>query len=186
MICLTVCWRYIWISRIYKNILSNILDICKVCFTFGKSRFTIMKSRFLFPYWCKYLGVALFLIHLPVMLLKRHFGLDFPNAGESAGFFNSQYLFFVVTTLTMLSGLVMIAFSKEKVEDEQITQLRMDTLQISIYLNYILLITALIFTGRDGFWDIIRLNMWVPLMFFIVLFRWKMYRNSRFSQNDTI
>jgi hypothetical protein len=144
----------------------------------------IMKTRFLFPYWCKFLGIGLFLVHLPVMLLKKQLGFDGAPAGDSI--FNSNHLFFMVTTLTMLSGLVLIAFSKERIEDEQITQLRMDTLQLSIYLNYIVLIISLAFTNRNDFWDVMRVNMWAPLMFFILLFRWKLYRNNRFIKDDAI
>jgi hypothetical protein len=143
-----------------------------------------MKTRFLFPYWCKYLGIALFLVHLPVMLLKKQLG--FNEASEDIGFFNANHVFFIVTTLTMLTGLVLIAFSKEKIEDEQITQLRMDSLQLAIYLNYIILIVSLVFASRNDFWDIIHLNVWVPLAFFIILFRWKMYRNSRLTGEDAI
>jgi hypothetical protein len=143
-----------------------------------------MKTRFLFPYWCKYLGIVLFLVHLPVMLLKKQLG--FNEVSEDIGFFNANHVFFIVTTLTMLTGLVLIAFSKEKIEDEQITQLRMDSLQLAIYLNYIILIVSLVFASRNDFWDIIHLNVWVPLAFFIILFRWKMYRNSRLTGEDAI
>ncbi|MGF7078550.1 hypothetical protein [Mucilaginibacter sp. UYCu711] len=144
-----------------------------------------MKTRFLFPYWCKYLGVVLFLIHLPIMILKK-MGFGFQSVPEDYSLVGLNHLFFVVTTLTMLSGLVLIAFSKEKIEDEQITQLRMDTLQLSIYLNYGVLIISLLLTGRNDFWDVIRINMWAPLMFFIILFRWKMYRNNRMIKEDAI
>lgn len=144
-----------------------------------------MKTRFLFPYWCKFLGIALFLVHLPVVLLKKQLGFDF-NTTSSESFFGSHHVFFMVTTLTMLSGLVLVAFSKERIEDEQITQLRMDTLQLAIYLNYIVLIVSLTFINRDDFWDVMRVNMWAPLLFFILLFRWKLYRNSRFTNEDAI
>lgn len=145
-----------------------------------------MKTRFLFPYWCKFLGIGLFLVHIPVMAFKKQLGFSGQHAVDSNLFYNSNHWFFIITTLTMLSGLVLIAFSKEKIEDEQITQLRMDSLQIAIYLNYIILIVSLLFTDKNDFWDIIHLNMWVPLAFFILLFRWKMYRNSRLIKDDTL
>jgi len=145
-----------------------------------------MKTRFLFPYWCKYLGIACFVAHVPVLLFKKQLGFDFNSVSENQDVFSSHHLFFVSTTLLMLTGLVLFAFSKEKIEDEQISQLRLDSLQWAIYLNYILLIISLAFTGGNDFKDIIHLNVWVPLLFFIILFRWKMFRNSRYTKEDSI
>jgi hypothetical protein len=91
-----------------------------------------MKTRFLFPYWCKYLGVACFVAHIPVVLFQKQLGFDFSGAPESTGIFSSHHVFYVFTTLLMLTGLVLFAFSKEKIEDEQIAQLRMDSLQWAV------------------------------------------------------
>lgn len=146
-----------------------------------------MKTRFLFPYWCKYLGVACFIAHIPVVLFQKQLGFDFNGPHEDAGLLSSYHLFYVFTTLLMLKGLILFAFSKEKIEDEQIAQLRMDSLQWAVYLSYILLLFSLALTSsRADTKDIIRLNVWVPLVIFIVLFRWKMFRNSRFTNEDAI
>jgi len=79
----------------------------------------------------------------------------------------------------MLVGLFLIAFSKEKIEDEQIAQLRLDSLRWAIYLNYLILLLSLVFTNGIDFIDILRLNLWVPLLFFIIRFRWVLYRLNR-------
>ncbi|GAB2988299.1 hypothetical protein GCM10027049_31100 [Mucilaginibacter puniceus] len=98
----------------------------------------------------------------------------------------SNHVFFVVTTLFMITGLVLFAFSKERIEDEQIAQLRMDSLQWAVYLSYILLILELAFHGKAGLKDITYMHVWVPLMVFITIFRWKMFRNSQYSKEDSI
>jgi hypothetical protein len=143
-----------------------------------------MKTRFLFPYWCKYLGVALFLVHLPVALFREQFG--FVNMSPTdPGLFSPFHLFYLLTTIFMLTGLVLFAFAKEKIEDEQIAQLRMDSLQWAVYLSYIVLIVWLALTPSwQSMKDIIHMHTWVPLLIFIVLFRWKMFRNSRYSKDD--
>ena len=144
-----------------------------------------MKTRFLFPYWCKYLGVILFIAHIPVVLFRQQLGF---GGGESEGtaLFTSQHVFFMITTLLMLTGLVLFAFSKEKIEDEQISQLRLDSLQWAVYLSYIMLIIGLAFSNHQDAKDLMHLNVWVPLVIFIVLFRWKMFRNSRYTKEDAI
>jgi len=132
-----------------------------------------MKSRFLFPFWFRYLGLALFLVHVPFVFFKK------PFEGHSAdnGLFNSHHLFFMATTLLMAIGLFFIAFSKEKKEDEQISQLRLDSLQWAIYLNYLVLVIGLILTTDTE--HILFLNLMVPLFFFIVRFRWVLFRLNR-------
>ena len=149
-----------------------------------------MKTKYLFPYWCKYLGAICFVAHVPVMLFvklkKETLASNFSGAAEDYGIFSNHHLFFVITTLLMLTGLVLFAFSKEKIEDEQISQLRLDSLQLTIYISYILLIISLALTTGNDFRDIMHLFIWLPLAFFIILFRWKMFRNSRYTKEDAI
>jgi hypothetical protein len=136
-----------------------------------------MKSRFLFPYWFRYLGYALFLVHVPITLLRKYFGFDGPASITGTGLFNSHHLFFMATTLLMSVGLFLAAFAKEKIEDEQISQLRLDSLQWAIYLNYLLLVIALVLTTDT--YHILFLNLMVPLAFFIIRFRWVIFKLNR-------
>ncbi|PWK73711.1 hypothetical protein LX99_04096 [Mucilaginibacter oryzae] len=141
-----------------------------------------MKSRFLFPHWFRYLGLALFLIHVPVMLFKKELGFNTPDEPASDDLFNSHHLFFLLTTLLMSIGLFFIAFAKERIEDEQIFQLRQDSLQWAIYVNYILLVVSLILSKDTE--HILFLNLLVPLVFFIVRFRWKIFQNNRLIHKE--
>jgi hypothetical protein len=136
-----------------------------------------MKSKFLFPYWFRYLGYALFLVHVPIALFWKYFGFDNPRDITDTSLFNSHHLFFMATTLLMSVGLFLAAFAKEKIEDEQISQLRLDSLQWAIYLNYFLLVIALVLTTDTH--HILFLNLMVPLVFFIIRFRWVIFKLNR-------
>lgn len=144
----------------------------------------IMKTRFLFPYWCRYLGLACIVFHIPILLFGKMFDFDFHNMARGPGLFNPHHLFFIATTLLMLIGLVLVVFAKEKIEDEQISQLRLDSLQWAIYLNYLVLIVTLVFTDHEDFKDILRLNLWVPLVFFYIRFRWVIFKLNRSVKED--
>jgi hypothetical protein len=133
-----------------------------------------MNTRFLFPYWFRYLGLGLIIAHAPVVLFRRELGLDNHSDTISPALFNSHHIFFICTALLMLIGLFFMAFSKEKIEDEQIWKLRLDSLKWAICLNYLVLIISLIFTEDTR--HILELNLWVPLIFFIVRFRWAIFR----------
>jgi hypothetical protein len=139
-----------------------------------------MKSRFLFPYWCRYLGWALFLVHIPIVMFRQQLGFYSHSPGESL--LNSEHLFFMATTLLMAIGLFLAAFAKERIEDEQISQLRLDSLQWAIYVNYLLMIVSLILSNDTQ--HILFLNLLVPLVFFIVRFQWKIFQNNRLLKRD--
>ena len=134
-----------------------------------------MKPLFLFPYWCRYLGYILVVVHIPIVLYKNEIGFDMH--GADAGIFNSRHVFFMLTTLLMAIGLFIAAFSKEKIEDEQIMQLRLASLQWAVYVNFLFLIISLVFSTDTE--HILFLNLLVPLVFFIIRFRWKIFQNNR-------
>jgi uncharacterized membrane protein len=146
-----------------------------------------MKSRYLFPYWCKFLGLVLIAIHLPVMHLRHSGSWDFDSHGPGdQSLFNGPHLFFIFTILLMVIGLLLVAFSKEKIEDEQISQLRLDSLQWAVYFNYLVLILTAVFMKWNDFRDILYLNLWVPLLFFIIRFRWVIFRLNRSLKKEDL
>lgn len=143
-----------------------------------------MKARFLFPHWFRYLGVALVALHIPIMLFRKMIGFDAREAPASAGLFGGHHLFFMCTTLTMAVGLFMLAFSKEKVEDEQIKELRLDSLQWAIYFNYLLLTISLVLSTDTE--HVLFLNLMVPLLFFIIRFQWRLFQNNRLIKDKQL
>jgi IS4 transposase len=148
------------------------------------------KTRYLFPYNSRFIGIALILVHIPVKLFwDAHFsgGYDHFNPSTTAAdtsLFSLPHLFFIGTTLMVLVGLFLIAFSKEKIEDEQIVQLRLDSLRWAIYLNYAILLFSLIFTRGSDSKHILMLNIWLPLLFFILRFQWVMHRLNRSAKSN--
>src|SRR5476649_1085052 len=106
-----------------------------------------MKSHFLFPYWCRYLGWGLVVLHIPLSILGRTRGMInvLENGPGGPGLFTGEHLFFICTSLMMVSGLFLVAFAKEKIEDEQIAHIRLDSLRWAIFINYFILIFSFIF-----------------------------------------
>jgi hypothetical protein len=149
-----------------------------------------MKPYLLFSYKSRFFGLALIISHVPVRAIWEQINPNIDeshrlpvNPGDSLLFTNG-HIFYIVSTVLVLSGLFLIAFSKEKIEDEQISKLRLDSLQWAIYLNYFLLILSLIFTNGINFIDILRLNIWLPLVFFIIRFRWKIWQLNHLVKKE--
>jgi hypothetical protein len=137
-----------------------------------------MKPHFLFPHWCRYLGWGLVIAHVPMSIIGRANGMINPlDNPPTQSLFTGEHLFFICTSLVMALGLFIVAFSREKIEDEQIWHIRLDSLRWAIYINYLVLIASLIFIYDTA--HILELNLWVPLIFFIIRFRWVIYRLNR-------
>lgn len=143
-----------------------------------------MRSRFLFPYWFRYLGWGLVILHVPLAALGRSHGMiNIMDAQPTnAGPFSGEHLFFICTTLVMATGLFFVAFAREKIEDEQIWHIRLDSLRWAICINYIILIASLVFLEDVS--HILELNLWVPLIFFIIRFRWVIWRLNRSASRE--
>src|ERR1700760_3691292 len=109
-----------------------------------------MKSHFLFPYWCRFLGWGLVLLHVPISILGHSHGMVNVLDTGSTGLFTGEHLFFIGTSLLMVAGLFLVAFAKEKIEDEQIWHIRLDSLRWAIYINYAILIISLVFIEDVG------------------------------------
>jgi hypothetical protein len=71
--------------------------------------------------------------------------------------------------LLLVSGF-MVAFSKERQEDEYVSKVRLESLQWSVYLNYALLLLAIMFVFDESFFYVMIYNMYTILIFFIVRF----------------
>ena|ERR1700744_2288266 len=152
-----------------------------------------MKSRFLFPHKWRVAGFALLLLAAFMVVYNciTSGGIT-ATTGLSGGFFNkplSEQIAIAandVEYLSVIIGLLLIGFSKEKVEDEQIVQLRLDSLQWAVYVNYSILILCIILINGLGFLSVMVYNIMSQLIFFIIRFRWKVYQLNLQLKNDEI
>ena len=149
-----------------------------------------MKARFLFPHRFRIIGYFCIIGYIPVMVIKKVLHNGYNNQdpakklADSLSVFNSEHIFFAIAMVLITIGLLFIAFAKEKVEDEQILQVRLDSLQWAIYFNYIILMLSIFLVNNFHFRDILFLNLWSSLIFFIIRFRWKIYQNNRLLRKN--
>ena len=152
-----------------------------------------MKTNYLFPYQMKKFG---WILLIPGIILGLFFLIDqsepnFLNVtvfsiAEQAIF--SDSLFFTLTEnnildeiigLLLITGAILIAFSKEKHEDEFILKIRLESLVWAIYLNYAVLILTLIFIYDMIFFWVLVFNMFTLLFFFIIRFNWALMKSKK-------
>ena len=157
--------------------------------TFGKVIRTIvrkndaMKTRYLFPHWVKIAGLVLSLVFITLGLALLYFDFELPvvvpvNTETFLGLIGGE-----VNNATdeiagtgLIVGLMMLAFSREKVEDEFIAQLRLESLQWAVYINYVLLVLTFLLVYGSFFLDILIYNLFTVLIIFIIRFNFLLYR----------
>jgi len=107
-------------------------------------------------------------------------------------FFGEKYLFGVVKNnilneiigvLIIMSSL-MVAFSKEKSEDEYISKIRLESLVWAVYVNYGVLLVAFFCIYNIAFLWVMTFNMFTTLLFFIIRFNWQITKLKKLATNE--
>lgn len=108
---------------------------------------------------------------------------EFLKEPQLVGKVNNNILNEIVGVLVIISSLI-VAFSKEKQEDELIAKIRLESLVWSVYVNYIVLLLALIFIYDFSFYWVMMFNMFTILIFFIVRFNWQLYKLNKTTAHE--
>jgi hypothetical protein len=149
-----------------------------------------MTTKYLFPYKYKKIGWLILvpsaiagLVSLPVSYEPSFLNFNVPAIfiselfGDTklVGMVNNNMLNDIVGLLIIISSLL-VAFSKEKSEDEYISKIRLESLVWAVYVNYgILLLSFLIIYDGSFLW-VMLFNMFTILIFFIIRFNWQISR----------
>ncbi|WP_186738489.1 hypothetical protein [Spirosoma utsteinense] len=152
-----------------------------------------MKTKWLFPHHYRLIG---WLIFVPSALLGlaafyEEFDL-FDSLGSVspgshmfksddffASLFSNANFTDELAAVGVIAGLLFIAFSREKVEDEMIGQLQLEALQWSVYVNYLVLAIAIVAVYDGAFFNVMIYNMFTVLLVFIGWFRWLIFRSNQ-------
>ena len=98
----------------------------------------------------------------------------------------SQFFTFIKTDVTntvvgvaFIAGAMFVGFSREKKEDEYISNLRLSSLLWAVWLSYFLLLLAFLFVYGTVFFTVMVYNMFTVLIIFIARFNYILYKNSK-------
>lgn len=157
-----------------------------------------MSQKLLFPHFFKKIG---WVILIPITLygIFSHitsFELLPLNikvfAFISDEFFSDTQYFSMVKTnvgptltgILFIIGAMLVAFSKEKKEDEYITELRLSSLMWAVSVNYILLFLAFLFVYGMPFHTVMIYNMFTVIIIFIIRFHFILYKNFKLLADE--
>jgi len=155
-----------------------------------------MKTSYLFPYRFKKISGIVF---WTILIITIYGFLDYNAIIENDFFyfkvfavadtsFLTEKVIFGVTKnyildeilffLLIVSGLI-YAFSKEKIEDEMVSKIRLESLVWATYFNYISILLCYMFLYGFAFLNVMMIALFSHLLFFIVRFRWMMYKQNK-------
>lgn len=158
-----------------------------------------MKTNYLFPNSFKKSSGILFLISLLGIILIPIINKDgnsielqtnvfalFYDEGlktKNIGWIKDDIFPELLGIILILSGLI-FAFSKEKMEDEMISKIRIESLVWATYINYAVLLFCILFIYGFSFFSVMLYNMFTLLFFFIIRFHWMLYKNSQICTHE--
>ncbi|MBN1768588.1 MAG: hypothetical protein JXR50_01775 [Prolixibacteraceae bacterium] len=157
-----------------------------------------MKTNYLFPNRYKKTGWVLFIIGilLGVVYILGTVFMDFETdisifdlkvfaiavnrfAGDTSYFtVIRNEVFDEIACLLIVVGALLVAFSKEKSEDEFISKIRLESLVWATYVNYVILIVSIIFVYEMIFFWVLIFNMFTLLIFFLIRYNWVLYKTK--------
>ena len=154
-----------------------------------------MKTKFLLPHRFKKAGWLLFIPGLFSGLLWLIFEIDYqsnlirifelrvPAIVADVGINDLRYFTIMKTNLLptiigllVITGGLLVAFSKEKYEDEYIAQTRLESLLWASYVNYGIIFLTFLFVYGFVFYWVLVFNLFTLLLFFIIRFNWVLIR----------
>lgn len=150
-----------------------------------------MKTKFLLPNRCKSIGWALLTISTGIWAYVSVTGKEFSflqfnvfSVASSGLMQETQFFSFIPVNMTytiigslFIIGGLLVSFSKEKIEDEFITELRLSSFQWAVLANYLILLLLFFFVYGMGFLTVMIYNMFTVLILFIVRFNYLLIKN---------
>lgn len=161
------------ITKMFKTIFLLPRNFRFVGLFFLVSGFIAGVARFYFGFKPKFLTIDFFSLY-SYYLDEKFMQTVRNNFGEE------------ITGFLIITGLFMIAFAREKTENELIGIIRMRAFFYSFYLNFLFLLVALLFTFGFAFIYMLMFNMGFGLLAFITVFQILLFRHRRKNLNDRL
>lgn len=141
-----------------------------------------MVYRYLLPARYRRIGWWLLWPAATLGLLNMYASVEIPwlrlHAKKDLFFFGNQNLTDEVALTGLLFALLLLSFSRMRYEDEYIGQLRLESWQWAVLLNFLLLLAATWLLYGSSFFNFMVYNMITIPVLFLIRFRWLLYRNG--------
>jgi hypothetical protein len=125
-------------------------------------------------------------INLDDYLIIPVFAIYSDTIGDKSDIFKiieDSFSYELLSIATIIS-IILIGFSKLKIEDEFTSKIRYESLVWATYFNYGLILLFTIFIYGISYLNVLTYNMFTFLIFFILRFHFRLYQLKRISKDD--
>ena len=84
----------------------------------------------------------------------------------------------IFTTIIIISGLIN-SFCKEKIEDELISKIRLESLTISLFVSYGLVMLSTFLIYNLSYMYVLVFNLFIILILFNLIFRYRLFKHYK-------
>ena len=98
--------------------------------------------------------------------------------------YTDSYLLNNIAIIGISIGAILSTCSREKVEDEMIQQIRLNSLLIALYINYAILIVCSLTIYDLDFLNVMLYNMFTILLIFMAVYHWKIWRTKKGVEDE--
>lgn len=126
----------------------------------------------LFPHRFKQIGLIIFAISAAIGAY-----ILFTDNTDS-------YLLNNIAIIGISIGAILSTCSRERVEDEMIQQIRLNSLLIALYINYAILIVCSLLIYDLDFLNVMLYNMFTILLIFMAVYHWKIWRAKKGVEDE--
>ena len=144
-----------------------------------------MQKEWLLPYGFKWVGWLLLAIAVPVGIWAAAIGFNYQNVAWLQGLeLAKEPLINNHIILWLWLGTIFVACSREKIEDEMISRIRLNALLVALYIQAACLIVAtFVFTGLD-FLNIMVYNLVAYPLIFVGSYRVMLWRTRKEAEDE--
>lgn len=156
-----------------------------------------MKTTLLLPVYFKWVGLIVLLpglaglslvlagVELP-WLQARVFAFAYSGIFQPDVYFGwtAQNLLLTLAGIFTICGGLMLAFVRQRDEDEYIAKLRLDAFQWAVLWNYLLLLLMFVFVYGLDFLYVVQWNLFTVLALFLIRFYFLLYRLRRANDDE--
>lgn len=139
------------------------------------NRFKLIGLLTLIPFLA--LGIAVRFFDFGFTFLSSHSVWEITSSNISSHISDYQNYTDELALSGIIISLLLIAFTREKQEDEFISQLRLESLQWAVLINYVLLLAATWIVYQFAYIDVMMYNMLTVLLLFILRFHILLWKN---------
>lgn len=139
----------------------------------------------LFPHNLQKPGWVIFILSATLgILILLQYSLDVLPQSIALHLDSYTYILNNVAIIGTIIGAILVTCSREDVEDEMISSIRLNSLLTALYIHYLFIIVASLLVYDLDFLNVMLYGMFTILIIFMVVFRWRIWQMKKDDRDE--